>query len=125
MGSIWAYAQPHYAMNSLFVLKPYYDKEKESWVFDDEERGLKKEALVLGADKLCQALYDKYGDFSASFSAGYIPDSDFVLNRVSESSHEFGTWYEEEATKQEAWLCPALFKFFDEAPDNIYLRVNR
>jgi hypothetical protein len=111
--------------NSLFVIKPYFDNDSQAWVFDDKERGLHKEALVLGADILCEALYEKYGDFSASFSANYIPDSDIVLHRITEPSKERGTWYQEETTHQEAWLCPALFKFFDEAPDSIYLRVNR
>ena len=112
-------------MNSLFVLKPYFDKALETWVFDDEERGLKKEALVLGADTLCQMLYDKYGDFSASFSAGYIPDSDLILHRVTEGSEKVGTWYKEETTGLEVWLCPALFTFFEEAPDEIFVRVNK
>ena len=110
--------------NSLFVIMPYFDKSLEAWVFDDEERGLKKEALVLGADLLCQRLYEKYGDFSASFSANYIPDSDIVLHRRTEPSRQNGTWYVEATTKQDTWLCPALFKFFNEAPDSIYLKVN-
>ena len=110
--------------NSLFVIKPYFDEGLEAWVFDDEERGLYKEALVLGADLLCQSLYEKYGDFSASFSANYIPNADVVLHRTTEPSRQNGTWYKEATSKQDAWLCPALFKFFDEAPDSIYLKVN-
>jgi len=34
-----------------------------------------------------------------------------------------GTWYEVEELGMSGWLCPALFKYFDKAPDNIYVKA--
>src|SRR3712207_8154527 len=34
-----------------------------------------------------------------------------------------GTWYRDEATKAEGWLCPALFKYFETAPEKIYAKA--
>lgn len=111
--------------NSLFVINPYFDDSLKSWVFDDPDRGLHKEALVQGADLLCEMLHQKYGDFSASFSAGEIPNADLIMCRTTEGDYEAGTWYKERHTGMDAWLCPALFQYFDDAPATIYVKVNR
>jgi hypothetical protein len=34
-----------------------------------------------------------------------------------------GTWDRHEPSAREGWLCPALFKYFDEAPDKLYARA--
>jgi hypothetical protein len=34
-----------------------------------------------------------------------------------------GNWYEEVATGMKGWLCPALLKYFDSAPRNIFMQV--
>ncbi len=34
-------------------------------------------------------------------------------------------WYEESMGKARGWLCPALFRYFATAPDNLYVRVER
>jgi len=34
-------------------------------------------------------------------------------------------WYEEPVSKARGWLCPALFRYFANAPDNIYERAER
>jgi hypothetical protein len=31
-----------------------------------------------------------------------------------------GNWYKSEDLRMEGWLCPALFKYFDQAPKKIY-----
>lgn len=35
-----------------------------------------------------------------------------------------GNWYQWGATKLEGWLCPALFKYFDQAPKTIYCSIS-
>ena len=56
--------------------------------------------------------------FTLVFSAQPFPafQVDFELRR-----EEFGgNWYYSSALEMEGWLCPALFKYFDSAPKNIY-----
>ena len=110
-------------MNSLFTIAPYTTNGQ--WVFDDPARGLKAEPLVLGADALCDWLHEKYGAFNVIFSANEIPEHDLLLEREGESGAvSGGTQYVEANTSQRAWLCPALFKYFDEAPLNLYVKGN-
>lgn len=34
-----------------------------------------------------------------------------------------GNWYYSAEFKMEGWLCPALFKYFEKAPKEIYVRA--
>jgi hypothetical protein len=34
-----------------------------------------------------------------------------------------GWWYASNEPKAEGWLCPALFRYFDEAPPEIYVEA--
>jgi hypothetical protein len=34
-----------------------------------------------------------------------------------------GNWYRSADLDMEGWLCPALFRYFDQAPKRIYARV--
>jgi hypothetical protein len=34
-----------------------------------------------------------------------------------------GNWYFSSVLKMEGWLCPALFRYFAEAPKEIYVAV--
>ncbi|MGH7971928.1 MAG: DUF6717 family protein [Limisphaerales bacterium] len=34
-----------------------------------------------------------------------------------------GNWYFSPEFKIEGWLCPALFKYFDQAPTEIYVKA--
>jgi hypothetical protein len=35
-----------------------------------------------------------------------------------------GNWYFCEQYKEEGWLCPGLFKYYKEAPKEIYVKAN-
>jgi hypothetical protein len=38
--------------------------------------------------------------------------------------HEFGGWwYASDEPEAEGWLCPAAFRFFEEAPEEIYVKA--
>ncbi|TDJ68200.1 MAG: hypothetical protein E2O39_13485 [Planctomycetota bacterium] len=108
-------------MNALRVISPY--KHLGMWVFDDERAGLVQEPFVAGADTLIDhALAAKgiHGDrgFRLMFSASEFPGFDYRLTWAREG--EGGNWYYSDDFKMEAWLCPALFKYFDEAPEALY-----
>ena len=111
------------AVNSLMVIVPY--KYEGLWVFDDPAVGLTKEPFIAGIDTLIDKATANIPDaeygFRAIFSAGPFPGANFKLEwRRAESG---GNWYYSPEFKQEGWLCPALFKYFKAAPQEIYVKV--
>jgi hypothetical protein len=109
--------------NSLFVIKPY--RWNGLWVFDDPSVGLVKEPFVSGIPEMIDAavrhLSDAEKGFVAIFSANPFPGAQIILERVREETG--GTWYRWTETGQEGWLCPALFRYFDKAPDRLHIQV--
>ena len=55
-------------MNSILKINAY--KHQGQWVFDDESRGLDKEAFVSGADSIMDMLYLS----ARGIEAAFIPD---------------------------------------------------
>jgi hypothetical protein len=110
-------------MNSLFVIAPY-DYEG-LWVFDDERVGLVQEPFVGGADTMIDVLVAHIPDakkgFRIVFSASEFPGYQHKLHLVG--PHLSGNIYRSAELQMEGWLCPALFKYFSEAPPFIYLKV--
>jgi len=107
------------------VTCPY--KHLGSWVFDDERAGLVQEPFVAGADVLIdRALAAKGIDgsrgFRLTFSAGQFPGYDhrFTLSRAGEGDN----WYASEDFQLEGWLCPALFRYFTQAPQALYAKLD-
>ena len=111
-------------MNSILKINAY--KHQGQWVFDDDDRGLIKEPFVAGADTLLDIISKDKNAASLLFSARDFPKVTHVIRRVSESAQAIGggTDYMYEAPGMHplpVWLCPALFKFFEEAPETIYV----
>ncbi len=110
-------------MNSLSVIAPY--KYQGMWVFDDARVGLIQEPFVGGADVIIDALTASIPDaekgfrmvFSAEAFPGYQHKVEWVRPELS------GNIYRSAALGMEGWLCPALLKYFPEAPRAIYLKV--
>jgi hypothetical protein len=110
-------------MNSLMVIVPY--KYEGMWVFDDPAVGLYREPFIAGIDTLIDRatadLPDAQHGFRAIFSGALFPGATFKLQwRRAESG---GNWYFSPEFNQEGWLCPALFKYFETAPPEIYVKV--
>lgn len=108
--------------NSIFVISPYWSSG--TWVFDDPARGLVREPFVAGVPEV---LTDLVADLPAArkgfrliFSAIRFPGSQAKFVRVREETG--GTWYLAEDGR-EGWLCPALFKYFAKAPEELYVRA--
>src|SRR5437016_3411369 len=111
------------AMNALMVIVPY--KYEGLWVFDDAAVGLSKEPFIAGIDTLIDKatanIPDAQHGFRAIFSERQFPGANFKLEwRRTESG---GNWYYSPEFKQGGWLCPALFKYFKNAPREIYVKV--
>ncbi len=111
--------------NQINVIKPYL--WEGLWVFDDPAVGLDKEALVAGMPEMILAACAAAGvtnpekGFLALFSKDPFPSARICLQWVREESG--GNVYMWGDTGLEGWLCPALFKYFDAAPEKMYVDV--
>jgi len=111
-------------MNSIFAIAPY--KFNDFWVFDDPSVGLTQEPFVSGADEiidiLTEDIRDAKGGFKLAFSVHPFPGytARFSWNREEHG----GNWYSWKERGIEGWLCPALFKYFETAPKEIYVQVS-
>jgi hypothetical protein len=109
--------------NSIFVIKPY--RWNGMWVFDDPAVGLAREPFVAGVPAMIErataGIPNAEEGFLAVFSAGYFPDATVVLDWVREEGG--GHVYRWAETGLEGWLCPALFRYFEQAPARLYVQV--
>jgi hypothetical protein len=111
-------------MNAINIIVPY--KHHGMWVFDDARVGLDKEPFVAGADTLIDHIVadipDAANGFVLIFSSSAFPGHQhrFKWLRADEDG---GNWYYSDAFGMEGWLCPALFKYFEEAPKQIYVQA--
>ena len=109
-------------MNTLMVIHPY--KYQGQWVFDDDRVDLIREPFIAGADAIIDHMVKNIADaesgFRLVFSAVPFPGHDAALERRREDAG--GHWYWHSGLNMEGWLCPALFKYFEEAPDYLYAK---
>ena len=111
--------------NSITVIKPY--RWEGLWVFDDERVDLDKEPFVGGADTLIdiaiqqKAISKAEDGFLLLFSADPFPGADFHLEWVREELG--GNVYVWREANHEGWLCPALLKYFDSPPSDIFIQL--
>lgn len=110
-------------MNAINVIRPY--KFGTLWVFDDPNVGLDKEPFVAGIDKLVDQLTahipNAHTGFLLLFSATPFPEHQHILERLAEDKG--GWWYTLYGTDSHGWLCPALFRYFEEAPEQIHIAI--
>ena len=109
-------------MNQIMVIRPYL--YENTWVFDDPDVGLQKEALIAGIPEIIMAaaqdakIENPQAGISVKFSADPFPGYTVKLDKCGAEYN--GTWYEWKDKNLKGWLCPALFRYFDTAPDSIY-----
>lgn len=109
--------------NSIMVIFPY--RHHQTWVFDDEIAGLVQEPFVSGVpemiDVLVKDLKSVDEGFKLLFSPQPFPGYQAELIWLREEYN--GNWYRWEEKNMEGWLCPALFKYFNLPPQQIYCRA--
>ena len=110
-------------MNAIGVIAPY--KFEGMWVFDDPAVGLSREPFVAGIDVMIDRLVASIPraelGFRLLFSATPFPGYRVKLEWRREQSG--GNWYYCRQFGIEGWLCPALFRYFDKAPPELYGRA--
>ena len=110
-------------MNSIFVIAPY--KYEGTWVFDDPAVGLLREAFVSGIDVMIDRLVADIPEAGKGFRLLFSPTPfPGYTVRLEWSRTEYGgNWYFCPQFGIEGWLCPALFKYFEKAPPELYARA--
>lgn len=111
--------------NQINCIKPYM--WNGLWVFDDPAVGLDKEALVAGMPEMIlhacavMGIQNPEKGFLALFSKDPFPGAKICLQWAREEMG--GNVYLLPEANIEGWLCPALFKYFDEAPPKMYIEL--
>jgi hypothetical protein len=121
------------ASNAIFVVAPYW--YQGTWVFDDAAVGLKREPFVAGVpemiDYMVKDIPDAKNGFRLTFSAKEFPSHQFKLTWLRGDST--GNFYKvelpagDDATSKrtmEGWICPAMFRYYREAPKALYVRAD-
>lgn len=109
--------------NALLVIAPY--KRHGTWMFDDEQAGLRGEPFVAGIPEIIdwavRDIPDADQGFRLVFSSTPFPGYQVELVRTRDEYG--GTWYRWAGHNHEGWLCPALFKYFPQAPEQLYCQA--
>jgi hypothetical protein len=127
--------------NVLAVIEPYW--YQDTWVFDDASKGLEKEPLegrvegeladvldMVGAqgtglsemiEYLVKDIPDARKGFTLVVSSEPFAGYQVELARMEE---EYGWWtYKAKDYRAEPWLPPTLFRYFDTAPESLYVKA--
>lgn len=110
-------------MNTINLIAPY--RHLGTWVFDDPRVGLIQEPFVSGADvfidRAVANIPDARRGFVLLFSGSPFPGHEFRLEwRRADAD---GNWYYSPDFGLEGWLCPALLRYFEQAPREIYVQT--
>lgn len=111
--------------NSIIVISPY--RHAGAWVFDDPNTGLVREPFIAGIpemiDYLVKDIPEANKGFRLLFSAQPFPG--YMMKVTWRRAERGGNWYYSEKMSMEGWLCPALFKYFKDAPKDIYVKAEK
>ena len=109
--------------NAINVIAPY--RHHGMWVFDDPRVGLRQEPFVSGADDwLTRVTADVPGaekGFTLVFSGRSFPGAQYRMERRRLDMG--GAWYWSPQLEMEGWLCSALFRYFEDAPEELHVQV--
>lgn len=109
--------------NSIMVISPY--EYEGTWVFDDPRVGLHREPFVVGIPEMIDALVadipNASDGFRLIFSTRAFPGYQKKLTWLR--GDRDGNYYALDESALEGWLCPAMFKYYAEAPSEIYVKA--
>ena len=109
--------------NSLIVILPYQDGG--AWVFDDPATGLKCELFIAGLpaviNHLVRDIPGATNGFRMLFSAQPFPGYQKKLTWLRPQGG--GNIYRMEDPPMEGWWGPELFRYYREAPKELYVKV--
>lgn len=112
--------------NQLNVIAPYWCNSTQTWVFDDEGVSLEREPFVVGVPEMINKLVEDAGienareGFRMVFSAGRFLG---LIQLDKQREEDGGCWYRSPKFELEGWLCPAMFRYFSEALEQIFVKA--
>jgi hypothetical protein len=96
-----------------------------TWVFDDPRVGLVREPFVAGIPEMMDVLIadipNAKDGFRLLFSANPFPDYQKKLTWLLGGMD--GNYYMLDDPPMEGWICPAMFKYYDEPPRELYVKA--
>lgn len=111
--------------NAIMVIAPY--RHQGTWVFDDASAGLVQEPFVAGVpemiDELVKDIPNADKGFRLTFSANPFPGHEKTLSWLRGDSG--GNYYRLSDPPMEGWICPAMFKYYEKAPENLYVKAEK
>ena len=110
-------------MNAISVLFPY--KYEGMWVFDDPAVGLQREPFVFGIDEIITTVVVSIPNADQGFRLLFSPTPfpGYMVKLEWRREEYGGNWYYCAQLDKEGWLCPALFKYFEKAPPELYAKA--
>ena len=110
-------------MNAITVLHPY--RHEGMWVFDDPDQGLCKEPFVSGIDMMLDRLTERIPQAKTGFRLLFSPTPfpGYEVKLEWRRPEYGGNWYYCPQFGLEGWLCPALFRYFDDAPPELFAKA--
>ena len=114
-------------MNTINVIFPY-KIGPTMWAFDDANKGLQCEPFVGQTNTIIDAMVKDLNNpekgFMLFFSRTRFVDAKIKLEWVKYDNEFDGNWYKETSTGTQGWLCPALLKYFETAPKEVWISVS-
>ena len=110
---------------NVFVIHAY--KKGDLWYFTDEDRKIIAEPFLSDASAIINTLADQVDpgavDCVIEFSGTSFCEETTELSRKSLECG--GVWYESKTLNMKGWLCPVFYKYFESAPDKLYVKVSK
>ena len=109
--------------NAITVIAPYW--WEGTWVFDDPAVGLVREPFVSGIPAIIDHLVTEIPNARSGVRLLFSPTPFPGYQQLAELDREEwgGAWYRTDDPPAEGWLCPALFCYFEVAPDRLFVRA--
>ncbi len=109
--------------NALIIIAPY--RHAGTWVFDDPSARLVREPFVAGVpemiDFLVRDIPGATNGFRLLFSAQPFPGYQKRLTWLRRDMG--GNYYKMEEPSMEGWICPAMFRYYQTAPKELYVKA--
>jgi len=109
--------------NAILVIAPY--RYNGTWVFDDPRFGLVREPFVAGVPEMIDVLVADIPNadqgFRLTISAKKFPGFQKQLEWVRGDMD--GNYYKIDDPPMEGWICPAMFKYYEKPPAELYVKA--
>jgi hypothetical protein len=109
--------------NAMMVVAPY--RHAGAWAFDNPGTGLVRKPFVSGVPEMIDVLVRDIpgvtNGFRLLFSAQPLPR--FQKKLSWRRGDMGGNYYRMDEPVMEGWICPALFRYYQTAPKEIYVKA--